>query len=426
MASPLSDLDELVLKCRDEKSRSYIKEAVGCYRAGAFRSAIVSTWIAVTFDLIDKIRELSLTGDREASDQLTAFERARASNDISTSLKFEKDILIISRDKLEFFSHIEYIDLERLQLDRNRCAHPTMVSEEEIFSPSAELARLHIRSAVEHLLQYPPSQGKNALTRLMSEVDSDYFPLSVNQAVTNLEKSPLFRARETLIRSFLMVLVKEYFVDNASSTRKRKLITVLEAVSKIHREVYLKTFNEKILSYIRSLDDSNTVEILNFITTLESGWSFLDKDVEQKLKNCINNLPSDYVDYLEDYYRHPHLQKNVEFRARRLTLTEIAKAAFFDTPEPVLDRMVTLYTSAGSFDEANRIARGIYFYLPQLSKRQIYDLISRIGKNDQVTGSFELKTIADAIKKRPDYENDEEMAGWIQDAGLEGYFEIDE
>lgn len=54
----LQDLDELVLKCRDERARAYIREAVLCFKAGAYRSAIVATWIAVAFDVIDKIPEL--------------------------------------------------------------------------------------------------------------------------------------------------------------------------------------------------------------------------------------------------------------------------------------------------------------------------------------------------------------------------------
>jgi hypothetical protein len=173
VASPLSDLDELVLRCRDEKAKSYIKESVSCYKSGAFRSAIVSTWIAVSFDIIDKLKDLSLAGDKEAEKQLEEFEKARKAGDIASSLKFERDILQIARDKLELISHIEFIDLERLQQDRNRCAHPSMTSDGEIFNPSAELARVHIRSAVEYLLQFPPAQGKYALESLVNEVGSE-------------------------------------------------------------------------------------------------------------------------------------------------------------------------------------------------------------------------------------------------------------
>ena len=42
MPSPLEDLDELTLRCRDEKARLYIREAVASYRVGAFRASIVA------------------------------------------------------------------------------------------------------------------------------------------------------------------------------------------------------------------------------------------------------------------------------------------------------------------------------------------------------------------------------------------------
>lgn len=213
MASVLSDLDELVLKCRDQKAKSYIREAVACYKAGAFRSAIVSTWIAVSFDILDKLKELSLAGDKEAERQIESFDKARRIGDVANSLKFEREILVVCRDKLELISHVEFIDLNRLQEDRNRCAHPSMASDGEVFNPSAELARMHIRSAVEHLLQYPPAQGKYALDSLTSEVESEYFPTDVKKAVVAFESSPLNKARDSLIRNFTIVLLKKLIND---------------------------------------------------------------------------------------------------------------------------------------------------------------------------------------------------------------------
>jgi hypothetical protein len=62
----LVDIDELALKCRDEAARSYIAEAVQCYKSGAYRSCVVATWIAVVFDIVYKLRELDLTGDKRA------------------------------------------------------------------------------------------------------------------------------------------------------------------------------------------------------------------------------------------------------------------------------------------------------------------------------------------------------------------------
>src|SRR5258708_36269993 len=60
--SHLVDLDELVQSVRDLNSREYITEAIAAYRSRAYRSAIMGTWIAVTYDIISKIRELAVDG----------------------------------------------------------------------------------------------------------------------------------------------------------------------------------------------------------------------------------------------------------------------------------------------------------------------------------------------------------------------------
>ncbi len=176
MPSLLEDLDELTLRCRDEKAKKYIAEAVSSYRAGAFRSAIVATWIAVCFDVIEKLRELALAGDKQAEAQVKDIDLTRRTGDLARALKFERELLQISKDIFELISPLEAIDIERLQEDRNRCAHPSLSSDDLAYAPSAELARLHIHSAVTHLLQHPPVQGKYALDRLTSEIDSEYFP----------------------------------------------------------------------------------------------------------------------------------------------------------------------------------------------------------------------------------------------------------
>jgi hypothetical protein len=97
--SHLVDLDELVLLCRDEKAKAYVTEAVSCYRAGAFRAAIVVTWVAVCYDIIDKLREIALAGDKEAATSVQSIDDARQRNDIPWLLRFEKDILDLVEEK---------------------------------------------------------------------------------------------------------------------------------------------------------------------------------------------------------------------------------------------------------------------------------------------------------------------------------------
>ena len=66
MQNHLTDLDELLENVRDSRARDYISEAIRTYRAGAYRSAIIATWVAVCIDLIDKIRKLRNEGHQYA------------------------------------------------------------------------------------------------------------------------------------------------------------------------------------------------------------------------------------------------------------------------------------------------------------------------------------------------------------------------
>jgi hypothetical protein len=172
----LSQFDEAVHSCRTADSRAQIGEAVRCYEAGAYRSAIIMAYMAVCFDLIDKLRALEATGDGKArnlvADLLKYQEQINAGNDqaLGNLLKFEKELIEKFRDDFEFFGVNEYDEMARLRADRNRCAHPTFFKSERPYKPSAELARLHIRNSIAYVLSQEPKQGKAAIDQFESAV----------------------------------------------------------------------------------------------------------------------------------------------------------------------------------------------------------------------------------------------------------------
>lgn len=171
----LTDLDDLVNRCIDPGSKAMLKEAVACYHAGAYRACIVSTWIAVVFDFIAKLNDLSVSGNGEAKALVEQLESARRSEDIPTSLKFENS-LVKTAEKFDLLAPVESTDLERLKEDRHRCAHPSQIGPEEPYMPSAELARGHIFHAVNHLLARRPVQGQRELDRIWKgTIESVYF-----------------------------------------------------------------------------------------------------------------------------------------------------------------------------------------------------------------------------------------------------------
>jgi hypothetical protein len=182
------DLDELVVRCRDKQAKQFIKEAVACYKAGAYRSCIVATWNAVVFDFLHKLRELQLLGDKEASQLLEKFEKLSSEKKVRELWQFESDIPKKALQPFELISNVEMSDIERLFEDRSRCAHPSMTSLEEPFEATAELARYHLRSAVTNLLERPPVQGRAARERIFQDIKSEYFPTDSELAIKYFQK----------------------------------------------------------------------------------------------------------------------------------------------------------------------------------------------------------------------------------------------
>lgn len=420
MTSQLHDLDELVLKCRDLNAKNYIGEAVSCYKVGAFRSAIVSTWIAVSFDIIDKLKELTLAGDKEAEKQIEDFEKARRIGDISTSLKFERDILAVCRDKLELIAPIEFIDLNRLQEDRNRCAHPSMIADGKMFMPSAELARMHIRSAVEHLLQHPPAQGKYALDYLTSEVNSEYFPTDIKKAIVAFENSPLKRARDSLVRNFTVVLLKKLINEDIDYKAIYRMSTALNAVGVIHRQTYINTLSEKLSSVLRALNSEKYGKIIDLLSHVNDCWGYFDPDVKQKFEAYVYKLPKDKLEDIEVLLSIPELKAQAERRLNIATRSELADALYFGAPPQVCDRIIALYSESANFDQANSFASTVIRYATDFSKVQIQKLINACGNNDQIEYSYEIGSVINALRKNS-HVNDEEIDQWLSDLNLKQF-----
>jgi hypothetical protein len=197
MNESLIDIEVLALRCRSEQAKVHISEAVLCYRSGAYRATIVSVWIAVIFDLVDKVRELALAGEGNANAIWNQYQtyiqqiEDGSEQGIKSALQFERTLIRTCKDKLQFFDQQQMVDLERLHEDRHRCAHPSFQRVGEPYRPSAEQARLHLTNAVSHVLSQPPLQGRAQLSRLQTLVSSTYFPHEHEQAVIQLRASAL-------------------------------------------------------------------------------------------------------------------------------------------------------------------------------------------------------------------------------------------
>lgn len=399
MEERLLDLDELVLRCRSEQAKNYISEAVACYRAGAFRSCIVATWVAVVFDIIYKLDELALAGDKNAEKRRIEFDDLRKRSDIANSLRFERQVLDMAKDEFELISPLEYDDLQRLMADRNRCAHPSMNGYDEIYRPTAELARYHLRNTVTHLLQHQPIQGKAALDRLEREVNSLYFPVTAEDALQYFRHGPLARPREALVRNFIILLLKVLLREPLDSSSKKRRAAALNALRVMHRNISENTLAEKSSDTIRSTEDAQFVNVVTFLSLIPDTWQFFTDDVRRKVEGFIDNLdikasPSTFIWFLD----YEPMKGKVVQRVEKLTEDEIVVLIDINPRREYVVPAIKIYSDAKSFNHANKLAKQIVKPLiPFFDVEDVDVIITIVSTNNEVAGSFGLIDILNDI-----------------------------
>lgn len=55
------------------------------------------------------------------------------------------------------------------------------------------------------------------MDRLLAQIDSEYFPLEKKDALNALRVGPLAKARESLVRNLVVVLLKKVFEERGAS-----------------------------------------------------------------------------------------------------------------------------------------------------------------------------------------------------------------
>jgi hypothetical protein len=359
MSDAIVDIEALALRCRADRAREYINEAMQCYRAGAYRSTIVNSWIAVVFDLVDKVRELALSGDAAATAINTQYEtylsQIEAGNDqgIKSALEFERAIVHTCAARLQFFNHQQVRDLDRLREDRHQCAHPSFQRAGEPYRPVAEQARLHLRNAVEHVLSQPPIQGRAAISRLEATVASGYFPKDRAQAIVLLRGTALANPNDALVRGFVDALIFGFATPGTTLFGKIQAGTALAAVLELHRAQAEGRIANQLSRLVRDVDDANLPSVVRMLVSAEDCLLLVNETARARLAQFVRTGPLADVAGLA---RHAELAETAGERISTLESDELAGViASGVLPTATKERALVLLSDAHSFNRANSI-----------------------------------------------------------------------
>ncbi|MCJ2021199.1 hypothetical protein MKK84_27920 [Methylobacterium sp. E-065] len=423
----LTDLDELILTCKTERARDYIQEALLSYRSGAYRAAIVVTWIAVVFDLVDKIRELSLSGDPQAKAVIEDFDNTLeqlAEGNQSTlpkALQFEREILDTARNKFQLLDYYQYVDLRRLFEDRNRCAHPTFEISGGIFRPSAETARVHIRNAVVHVLQQPPVQGKAAIEAVLSKVRSRYFPTTVEDVKEAL-KQEIERARPALVNGLVDRLIWDGFKPH-NLVASRADVTALRAVLDLHRSVAEPRVRSQVSKAMRIADESNLSNACSLVAALPEAWDGLDSPQRKQFLNYMDGgRPIVTALFIKDAVNNAAIREPALQRISRMDFKALGQLINEGVGAEAFDRVIELIAISSDEDVNSALSLPILILVKHLTSDNISAVIRSVADRSArlryAAGINNFVTAVRSQHKMPD----EELDKLLIDNGFDSLF----
>ncbi|GAK61608.1 hypothetical protein U27_01509 [Candidatus Vecturithrix granuli] len=405
----LSDLDELVQQVREEKSRTYITEAIKSYRAGAYRAAIVSTWIAVVYDIILKLREL------EKYDQKFRFTPNRSKwielkiknqkkpvigkknlkkleilfnqdfdtkeefwNEIENVLKSQpknppyKSILIqagspispflqtvlaqaendnitsIEKESLEqayrneLLLRYEFEDLIHLYEDRHKCAHPKFASEEFLFQPTPERARMHITHALNYLLCHESIRGDIALKQILTALKQESFQNYAQTLVYLNNRYFVHTKDEEFIRQLTKLLLKALLEEDKPDLwgKEHNVAHALKAIAQNYDTIYRKIVTDQLVKIIRPIQGEQLLSIFRVFRVDADAWRNLDKAEQERIQAMLQEKVRLVINFkltkqsLEDLSKEEKIPEDMLNKLRPLTRHGVKpKKAFLEAVE---------------------------------------------------------------------------------------------
>ena len=287
----LTDIDSLALAVRDPESKRLIIEAISAYRGGALRSAIVSTWIAVDYDIIAKAKELAAHGDAAAIALVREIEQAIQNSDVKKMQAMESAVLSTANEKLQLFAPHEFEDLSRLQKDRHLCAHPAFATEDALFQPTPELVRAHITHALKHLLINAPLQGKSAIERFHADLLSPSFPADGDSIGTFVRAKYLDRAKDVMVVNLIKSLLSAPFgIESAKYIGQRHQVArTLREIAKAKTEIYDETAKDHVARKFDAIPDAALLSVSAFVECDTRIWEWLSEPTRIRFKKLLQD-----------------------------------------------------------------------------------------------------------------------------------------
>lgn len=229
----LRDLEELVSSVRNNEMKDYMREAMSCYMAGAYRACIVLTFIAMFEDISKKLEELGRV-NKKARTISQEIEKRKNEQDI-----FESYLL----DQLKANNLIPAIDHDFYQIIktlRNKSAHPSG------HRCSAEEARFVIYESITRFMCHLNFSTTQACDEILSRIgDGNFFPSNAISNTLATVKKEISAVHESAIPYLLEKLIEKYLTSEKTTSRNCEYF--INGLAKIDKDEICKEIKARLI-----------------------------------------------------------------------------------------------------------------------------------------------------------------------------------
>jgi uncharacterized protein (UPF0305 family) len=332
--------------------------------------------------------------------------------DVKGLWQFELSIPELALTKFQLISQIEKSDIERLFEDRSRCAHPSMTSLEEPFEATAELARYHLRSSVTHLLQRPPVQGRTACDRIFQDIKSEYFPTDIELALKHFQRSPLVRARFTLIKDVVLGLTVSLLTESLPEEERMRQFSALNAISKMYVTEMTDILNDKLSDIIiNKVTDDNLDKVVFYLANV-TAWDKIDEPCQIKLNLFIEKLNL-FVEKKSPLHQGQTLfQPSLDILSKAIRISFLKEGVTQKLQLPFSDLLSLKKLCKDSL--INEVISPLL--IEQIPQANLYELIEMRSENNEALNIKIMSYLSEKIEQAPlgtlrdlNYFNDEQL-----------------
>ena len=398
----LSDIDAMVLAVRDRESRRLISEAITAYRGGALRSAIMSTWIAVAYDIISKARELAAQGEAAPKAFVDDLDLAIQHQAVPKMQRIESELLKTANEKLLLLAPHEHVALARLQEDRNLCAHPAFVVEDELYKPAPDLVRSHIAHTLQYLLIHAPLQGKSAVRRFENDILSTSFPIGSEDISAFIRARYLDRGKDVLVINLIKWLIKSTFgVDRERFAGKENLIALtLKEISSAKANIYDNEVPLFVVNRFDSVADDALLKICVLLDADSRIWNWISEPVRIRIKALLasSSVADLKASMAFDAFAIPELGNILMARFDAFDENTQISIISENPRREFVSRAIELYCNTGGWRQAEILGRTLIVNLtPFFSADDIKLVLDAVVGNGQIWEASGTPTILDTV-----------------------------